>query len=249
MIALISLLLAFGGNQQLKANETTSVERQVRRIEEAHAVRVRHAYDREEFFPARWRRSPISAQGEQIPVEEIRRLLPLVETFLASYPESIIAENLQNIYLLGELSFHGKSYGATNRRDSLYIKSQGRGRGFSDSFLLSRMYSEFSSILLRNYKFPKEAWRSVNPDDFQYVGSGRAVLGRGNLYSQNQRLLSSGFLVKYSQSSLENDFNMISAWLFTQPDRLKRLGKEHAKLGQKVDIAIAFYRSLGIQFD
>jgi len=228
---------------------TPEIAAGVRAIERKYNVQVQHAYNTEAYFPARWTRPPISARGGQLSPEEIERLLPLIERFLARYPDTVLQENLETIYLLSELNFYGKSYGATNSRSGLYIKVEEGNAGFSDSFLLERMHSEFSSILMRNYAFPEADWQKINTAKFEYIGSGREVLGQPNLYGQSAKLLSDGFIVRYAQSSLENDFNMISYWLFTRRSELKRLARKYPRIKSKMELAIAFYESVDERFD
>ncbi len=75
------------------------------------------------------------------------------------------------------------------------------------------------------------------------------MLGEGDLYQQNSQLLDRGFLVKYSQSTLENDFNMISRWLFTRRTQLKKIADKHLKIKNKVELTVKFYGQLGIHLD
>ena len=57
-----------------------------------------------------------------------------------------------------------------------------------------------------------------------------------------------GFLVKYSKSSMENDFNMISAWLFTKPDELETIALQSVRMNRKIMLAEEFYRSVSDQY-
>jgi len=245
---LVTLLLQFGGFGVAEASET-AIERQIQKIKETYGVQVHYMYRPEEYFSSRWLKPPISARGEQLSNKEVKRLLPLIESFLSSYPKSVLDKNLENIYLLSELFFYGKSFGATNNKSSLYIKSMGERKGFTNSFLLSRMFSEFSSILMRNYEFPEKEWQKINPANFKYLGSGVEMLGTEGLYGQDNKLLSMGFIVKYSQSSMENDFNMVSDWLFSQPGLLNKLAKKHKKIRMKMELAVKFYKSIDEGFE
>ncbi len=218
-------------------------------IKNRYNVRVHYLYRADEYFSDQWRKPPISGRGGQLPLEEVERLLPLIEGFLSGYPDTILEENLENIYLLSDLNFYGKNYGATNSKSGLYIRSEGRNAGFSDSFLLARMHSEFSSILMRNYDFPEAEWHKINRAGFEYVGRGRDVLGQPNLYGQTDKLLSDGFIVQYAQSSMENDFNMIVDWLFTKPSELRRLAQKYPRIKSKMELAINFYESIDNRFD
>ena len=106
------------------------------------------------------------------------------------------------------------------------------------------MHSEFSSILFHNYNFPKAKWAALNPKSFKYVGRGPDMLEEKNLYGQNDLLLRQGFLVKYSQASMEEDFNMIVRWLFIKPKELEIVANKYPIIKAKRDLVIKFYESI-----
>jgi Putative zinc-binding metallo-peptidase len=248
-ILLISLL-TFTGSWPVEAGESEN-EWQIDNIKETYDVEVHYVYKPKENFPPSWLESPNLVRGRQPSLREVERFIPLVDTFLSTYSRTVINKNLKHIYLISEFYLYGKSYGGTYDKSSLYINSKAANKEPSDLFLLSVMHHEFSSILMKNYKFPKEEWLAINLPGFKYSGSGREMLGQPNLYSQSEEWLSNGFLVKYSQSSLENDFNMLAFWLFTRTSQLRELGWEHIKLQRKIDLAIDFYKSIdeGLNFE
>jgi len=88
----------------------------------------------------------------------------------------------------------------------------------------------------------------INPEGFRYTGTGFEMLGKESIYGSNEPDQDKGFLVKYSMSSLENDFNMMSAWLFTHPDDLAELGLRHDRIQRKRALTEEFYRSISDQY-
>ena len=74
------------------------------------------------------------------------------------------------------------------------------------------------------------------------------MLGDDNIYVSTHQEWTDGFLVKYSKSSMENDFNMISAWLFTKPDELETISRQSARMNHKIMLAEEFYRSVSDQY-
>ena len=111
-----------------------------------------------------------------------------------------------------------------------------------------RLHSEFSSILLEHHSFPTDSWKQINPKGFTYSGSGFEMVDNPSCYDSTDRSCSDGFLVNYCRSSLQNDFNMISSWLFTKKADLDTLSQQHGKLRQKQTIAEQFYTSLSDQY-
>jgi len=223
-------------------------DRKIKEIYSRYSVSIHYKYNRADFFPESWRRPPMDATGEQIPYKEAERLLPIIEKFILAYPPSFMKTHLADIYLMGNLTGFGKRYGASYNVDPdvIYVTSQGAENGDSDELILSQLHSEFSSILMRKHKFSEAVWNTINPAGFRYSGTGVEMLGRPDLYAQDPELLSKGFLFVYSQSSLENDLNMIAFWLFTRPKQLKELCGKYEKLRLKTDLVVSFYRSIGI---
>ena len=173
----------------------------------------------------------------------------MIHTFLAGYPREVVRRNLDAVYLLGELTIYGKSFGGTTSWASIYVKSQGVEKGFTEPFLLNLLHHEFSSILMRNYAFPKAEWQKLNPKGFRYLENDVDALDWSEPYHQEKSLWLDGFLMKYSTSSIENDFNTMSSWMFTRPDELRRLARRYPRLQSKLDLAIGFYKSIDRRFN
>jgi len=47
----------------------------------------------------------------------------------------------------------------------------------------------------------------------------------------------------------ENDFNMISAWLFTRGEKLEEFCARYERIRRKTELAIAFYESIDRRFE
>lgn len=216
-------------------------------IKNSYGVDIHYQYSPESFFPHD--RTP---RGSQAWIKHIGTTLPLVKRFLSRYPDWVIKENLADIFLLGKLEINGRSYGGTYVDSAIYISLGGFFR-HNDSSLLGLMHSEFSSILFRQYKFFKEAWKAVNSPTWSYEdsdrGTGFEMLGKKDLHEQTGELLRNGFLVKFSQSDLENDFNMFVSWAFTRPDRLRELASKYERIQKKYRLVIEFYESIDPRID
>ena len=188
-------------------------------------------------------------QGIQIEPDGAVQLMRLIPGFLAMYPRALIANNLRAIYLLKSMSLYGLRYGGTYSRGGIYITSRGEDHGCNDLFRSAMMHSEFSSILYRNYGFPTGEWSKINESGWKYVGSGRDLLGRPNLYDETEDLLRSGFICAYSQASLEEDVNMyvfavIHRWL-----SLNSAAAKHRRVRQKLEVLTRFYERISHQLN
>ncbi len=226
--------------------EPQTLEERIEKIAREYGVKVHQNYDAKVFFPPEWLAPPISGEGSQMLKGEVERSIEAVEKFLPAYPKEVLAKNLTDIYLVSGMKFYGKGFGAAYGKSAIYVNNEGRTRGYTQEFLLSQMHSELSSIFLTNYssEFPSDAWKSGNPPGWRYNGTGVEMLGQSDIFGQTDELLSRGFLVKYSQSSLENDVNMFAFWAFTKGEKLKELASKYARIGRKFDLVVEFYRGI-----
>jgi hypothetical protein len=65
----------------------------------------------------------------------------------------------------------------------------------------------------------------------------------------NEKLYHDGFLDKYGQSTLENDFNLYAEMAFTQPQKLKRLTKKFPRIKQKAELTRSYYTGISKDFN
>ncbi len=228
--------------------ETDYINRQRVLIQTEFNVQVHYQYNPNLFFPPEWQTPSLALAASEIEVGEVVRLIPIIQQFLATHPISVVRTDLEHIYLLRELSFRGKRYGGTHKDKSIYIICNGTDNRYNTEFMLCRLHSEFSSILLEHHPFPTDAWNQLNPEGFTYSGNGFEVVDNPSCYDSTDRSCSEGFLLNYCRSSLENDFNMISSWLFTKKSELDAISQQHRKIQQKQAMAEQFYISLSTQY-
>ncbi|MEN8255219.1 MAG: putative zinc-binding metallopeptidase [Verrucomicrobiota bacterium] len=228
--------------------ETDYIDGQLALIQTEFNVQVHYQYDTNLFFPPEWQIPHLALAASEIEVDEVVRLVPIIQQFLSTHPVSVVRADLEHIYLLKALSFRGRPYGGTHQDKSMYIICNGAENRYDAEFLLCRLHSEFSSILFEHHPFPTNSWYQLNPEGFAYSGNGFEMLGNSSCYDSTDRSCSDGFLVNYCRSSLENDFNMISSWLFTKKGELDRLSQQHGKIQQKQAMVEQFYASLSTQY-
>jgi Putative zinc-binding metallo-peptidase len=235
--------------QQTRINAIEiDVQSGIANIKDTYGVNVHYRYDAKLFF-AKQKLPPMSTEGSDIGLRHTRSLLATVEQFLSRYPKDVVKKNLSDIFLVNKLEFYGKRYGGTYTKSAIYIGTKGKLFRQSNASVITAMHAEFSSILFHNYKFPEEAWQGVNQPGWRYEGNGFEMLGREDLYDQTAELFRNGFLEKYSQSSLENDFNRFVGWAFTKPDRLRELASRYEKINRKCRLVIEFFESVDPRID
>ena len=246
-LAIVLALLCSLASSLFAAVDLEDLDLALAELETRYHVQIHYQYDPSTFFPQAWTTPSMDLIAQQIHWKDVQALAPTLEQFLAAHPASVIEENLEHIYLLGRLRFQGRDYGGTHTNKSIYIVWD-RSRKYTMPFILERLHSEFSSTLRDQHAFPSDRWMQVNPPNFRYSGTGFEMLGDDNIYVSTHQEWADGFLVKYSKSSMENDFNMISAWLFTKPDELETISLQSARMNRKIMLTEEFYRSVSDQY-
>lgn len=203
-------------------------------------VRLICKYEQGVFFSRRQLASPTYAKATEIKKGNVPRFILAAREFASVYEPSFLSRNLKAIYATNTLHFHGKEYGGTYKKSSIYIASDRTGM----FHLVSTMHSELSSILIHRFGLSKNKWIAVNVRGWRYFGSGFGMLGQKKLLVGTAFLWQRGFLVKYSQASLEDDFNQFASWLFASREDLERLAKKYPRIRGKYELTKAFYRRI-----
>lgn len=206
----------------------------------------------DDMFPANWLKKPHSISAKPLKETEWARSEMIVKQALNRYPQAVLEKHLKRVYVITDLHFTGIQAGGTYWKDRVFMSNKGVRMGFTDKYLLESFHHEFSSILFRKNRaeFDLDKWKSANERGFKYGGSGTNAIkqGKGSLYFE-RKLGERGFINQYAMSSVEEDFNTISARLFTVNDSFRNIYKKYPRLRKKIDIAIEFYESIDPQLN
>jgi hypothetical protein len=240
-------LTACAGDDKPPADSKPSgLEQSVTKIQKTFGVRVHYSYDPVSFFPEKWRRMPVSAEAWQIEYEEAARTIPIIESFLRKYSRDFLLLNLKDVYLVKRMKFIGRPCSGTYSNVGIYIANEGEDKGYSRTFLEGTMHSEFSSILFANYDFPIQQWTGANEKDWKYKGYGKDfdILDHGDLFEHDDDLLEKGFLSRYAQASIEEDFNTYVECFVERPHWLQSVAFQRKRISQKLRICRDFYKEI-----
>ena len=223
-----------------------------------------------EFLPKSWIADPIGATSEPLDQSLQAPAAAILEEALAKYPEAILEEFLDGIFVVGSLRFYDVGYGGTYMANARRVVLVYRD-SFSDRGFEQRFHHEFSSLLLKRNEaiFEEERWLEGNQPDFRYRAPGVIEKQSGDrseatrvLAAEQERtggsgssllrldpeLMEEGFLTPYNLVSIEQDLNETAAHLFTNPE-LWKYCERYPRIDHKVDVLIDFYRSLDARFD
>lgn len=93
----------------------------------------------------------------------------------------MLRAGLKAVYVLGGLRCCGVITSGTNSRTTVYLRIGSVKDGYTDAHIEGVFHAEFSSILLRNHAalLDKQAWQSLNPPCFKYLGNGVDAVKQG----------------------------------------------------------------------
>lgn len=227
-----------------------NVEEKIEEIELQYGIDIKYDVG-DNAIPELWKNPPSNGAATPITRYNLCRYFPVLSRELKKYPANIIRRDLSTIYLLSSLSFYGVQYGGTSIGNSIYLTGGARSEGYTDAYFASLLHHEMSSIFYRTYHFPKEAWSSINPENFFYAKTDNQVLkaiAKGDKLKNNTSLYREGFLSTYGYSTLENDFNLYTEMAFTHPQQLRSLVEKYSRVRQKADLMKSFYMKISEDF-
>lgn len=202
-------------------------------------------------FPCKWRKKKTNATISPVSTDEIERSNEALLNALVKYPEYLLDEFLDGIYVFRTMSFFGLEYGGTYYKKNVFITNDGIDKGYTRAFIEGTFHHEFSSILLkRNRKFfDRQAWHEANPDDFKYGDGGIAALQTANASLKlDSTLFDMGFLNQYSLASEEEDFNCYAEYIFLSDAGFWMAWKNNEAVREKAAVIIAFFGRLDPQY-
>lgn len=184
---------------------------------------------------------------DEVPVDERTRRFNEVAREMSIYPNGLVGQNLENIFVVDRLRYKGGDWAGTRTDEDVYITTADIPRA---------VHAEFSSVLYLNNRdrFPFLEWINANPSGFWYSSSSTAedISGLGQDWLQNDFLLGEGFLSSYSKvgPDLENDFNGIYKALIVDTPRLLEIESWSPRIKRKVDLTLRFLNNVsGTKFD
>jgi hypothetical protein len=198
-------------------------------------------------FPPRWYNKKINAQAESLARSEIENVNAALRVTMSKYPEQVLCTYLNSIFVLKSMKFYDVPYGGTSSGKTVYITDDEENLTCSYDLLENYFHHEFSSILLHEHscKFEKRKWKRINPEGFRYGKGGLQAIMTGNAeMSFDPELNERGFLTRYSEASLEEDFNVYCQNIFNGGQSFWKLVDQFPKIKAKTALIIRFYQHI-----
>lgn len=203
------------------------------------------------IFPQHWLKPHIKANATPVAASEVSRTKSVLKKAFSKYPENVLKQSLDSVYVVEKLRFRGVSAGGTNSKNNIYLANRGIEKGDTNRFIESVFHAELSSILLRNKPqyIDKTSWLDINPSTFKYGRSGVDAIKKG-MSSQvsDTTNYNRGFFTEYATSSFENDFNSVSKRVFIGDAHFWTTVNKYPPLKEKVALVVQFYNQVDPRF-
>lgn len=188
----------------------------------------------------------VSPLDEQIDRQCARNV---IYTAVRKYPIELLQKHVVEILVVREARSWGVDVaGLAFVNGTIIIAMYGDDRRMSDDLVEQTVHHELSSIFWHagGELFPSDKWFAINPAGFRYqrISDSELQQMRGSVQTWDVLLIAQGFLHRYAQTGLEEDFNAIAAELFLNREQFWNIVSQSDALGSKVELAIVFYGRL-----
>ncbi len=158
----------------------------------------------------------------------------IIKKELDKYPKELLEKTVDKMYYFRSLYIDGLSCGGTrdaHNKNIYFVKSE--------SF-----HAELSSLFFiqNKSKFPLSEWQSFNNGG--YTNNGFAVAGMIVALNYEDKYLKNGFLNRYGQTDMENDFNEFFKLIYFDDSRLEELVIEYKRIAGKVKLTKRFMKDI-----
>lgn len=174
-----------------------------------------------------WTQGPSVYRAEPVPPEERPLILLAAKDALRRVPPllPLLRESNFRVVFVNRLELDQVRVGGFCGNQGICLAVRGR----SDLRLEHGLYHEAAHLLMHRCgaRFPHEAWSKLNPDGFEYISDNaiEAIKSREVKLVLRTELARAGFVSRYAQTNLEEDFAETSAILLRLPE-LTRVWEE-----------------------
>ena len=225
-------------------------------IKQTWNLEVRYQGDTSKFvllvdhIPDGWRLDPIAAP-------DVLPALRAVSAALSVYPTDFIRQHAGSevgpIFLVRSIWVNGSEVGGMFMAGAIYVPARGMDASASVTFAEDTVHHEFALVGLYAGPSPKAAWAAANAPGFAYqtdhdAEAVRVAGHRPDATDTSDGVHDAGFMIKYAESSLEEDWQTYAEQAFGHPEALVALVKRFPRVKAKTKIFIDHYGTLDPAF-
>ncbi len=176
--------------------------------------------------------------------------LNLLGKAFAVYPPGFVPRMLKTIAAASDVKVWNEEAGGFFHEAMIAVNFKGVEDPSTRGFDVDTVHHELSSIVKTQTTFDISAWERANPRDFTYMDlSGlKATLADAGSVEGDATLHEEGFVSRYGQTSLENDWNTYAERVFGHGADFASLLVKEPAMRPKARILMAVYESLDPRF-
>jgi len=186
--------------------------------------------------------------------ESYLNTLRVIDSSMGLYPKDILLSDLDAVNIGGQIQtereqFTSDFFQPTSQDIYLFPLVADALNIDGDSDVRHTFHHEFSSILMRKYRFDMIGFMAYSGTDFEYWFDQAKILDSTHIgYYADSNLLEQGLLTYYSQTSPENDYNTYAEIVFSEPKRMSEYCSTYKRIESKYEHVKAFYLKISADF-
>ncbi len=224
------------GASPAKSVTPEDIDRQVIELQQQRNLPVYWRYT-EDMVPANvrgmMRVSPASPAQAEVILRLTRRLLEI-------WPPEV-SRHLKGVYIFHEIEMQGVKGVCMENDGRIFMTSN-----FAEYILWPRIIHESSHAVSRFVPLDGAKWDQSMAPGVRYIGSEAT---KGDPFETGEEIHKKGFLVKYAQIDRDEEFAVLSQYLFSDADQVKGLMRKYPELRKRATLAIQYYKALSPKID
>ena len=238
----VSLFFIFDANSVAVSNNNPKLSPNIvsssEILEGIYSFRICYEYDRH-YFPTHFYKNPFNATVEEINIEDLNFVMPLIEQELRHYGK-VIYDKIDAIFMAESINIYGQDLGVFSLGRILYIPVLSDNRKLSAAEITEGIHKEIHSILYDYYPsiIAQTEWKTAEDFNARFTTDSIENLNIQSLYSL-------GFVSDESFQNTKNDFINIGYWYHSKRNDLRLLESKYQLIKEKVDKYRLFIELLG----
>ncbi|MDR3435252.1 hypothetical protein [Telmatospirillum sp.] len=245
---------------ELTEAEKTAASALAETINRTWNVKIRYTGDPSKFvqhldgipdsIPNTWRLE--SAVANDV-VPALRAINAALSVYPIDFVRKYMGHDIGTIFLVRSLVVNGYSSSGMIFSGAIYVGMRDAANSGIAAFDADTLHHEFALFALYDGPSPKARWAAVNPSDFAYATEHdadvvREIGHRPDAQDTSDAVRELGFMEKWAESSLEEDWQTYAEQAFGHPADLVGLVKRFPRIKAKTRIFIDHYVSLDPAF-
>lgn len=222
--------------QPAKKISPEEIDRQIAAIQKERDIPIFWKYT-EDMVPANVRGMMRVSQASP---EQAEVILRLTRRMLEIWPPEV-TRHIKGVFIFNEIEMYGIKGVCMENDGRVFMTSN-----FAEYILWPRIIHEASHAVSRYVPLDGAKWDKALAPGVRYIGPEAT---KGNPFETGEEIHSRGFIVKYAQIDRDEEFAVISQYIFTSVDEVRDLMKKYPELRKRVTLALQYYKALSPKID